>query len=61
MTVAANQELYDWCAANCNGGKESSDQQVGGCAAGGIILQPKSNHIAYRADLNTRPIMHAQA
>ena len=23
QTIAANQELYDWCAANCNGGSES--------------------------------------
>lgn len=29
QTIAANQELYDWCAANCNGGREGS----GGLAA----------------------------
>jgi hypothetical protein len=36
QTIAANQDLYDWCAANCKGGRESGDRQhtSNGCTSG---------------------------
>jgi len=34
QTIAGNRELYDWCAANCNGGREVGDGLHDGCAPG---------------------------
>jgi hypothetical protein len=38
QTIAANKELYDWCAANCKGGREGADDQSSADASDDIEM-----------------------
>ena len=45
QTIAANQELYEWCAAHCNGGREGS----GKLAAADVVLVDADDRLEVQA------------
>ena len=45
QTIAANQELYEWCAAHCNGGREGSGQ----LAAADVVMVDADDRLEVQA------------